>query len=476
MPRSRAVWRNRNAVLFVAISLSWGFAASVMMLVAGIWVLTLSGSSSLGALVNSCLYLPVAFGPVLGGLVDRLPRRPTMISTCLATAIAIASLLAVGSAAEIWLIFVVMLGYGVSFVLLGAGESALLPAALPAELLGEVNGTRTSAQEGMKLVAPAAGAGLFAWGGGRPVVLLTVVALAATAGLYAALRLRPGASPAHAAVPARAAGEPATAPARPTTPSGAGPGRPTMSSGAAPARQTTSSGAGPGRPTMSSGAAPARQTTSCGAGEDRARPGRRQYGGLRFLLGTPELRLVVLVSAACIAMSGLTSAALYAAVTTGLHRPPAFLGVLTSAQGLGSIVGGLLAGRLIAARGEMAAAGAGALVYAGGVAVWSLPWWPALVLGSLLVGVGLPWTLVAATTAVQLRTPGRLLGRVSASAGTLLFGPVALANPLGAALVLVDRRLPLLAVPVGALLAGTVALLRSGPPRRAAGLTGTPAT
>jgi hypothetical protein len=54
----------------------------------------------------------------------------------------------------------------VAYVLLDAGESALLPVALPADAIGDVNGLRTSAQAGMKMIAPLAGAGLFAWRGG----------------------------------------------------------------------------------------------------------------------------------------------------------------------------------------------------------------------------------------------------------------------------------------------------------------------
>ncbi|WP_157756688.1 MFS transporter [Plantactinospora sp. KBS50] len=477
MSRLVAIGRDRNAVLFIAISFAWGFGASLMMLVAGIWVLSLSGSSSLGALVGTCLYLPVALGPIIGGLVDRLPRRPLMVWTCLLTAAMIASLLAVRSAAEIWLIFVVMLGYGVSFVLLGAGESALLPAVLPAGLLGEVNGLRTSAQEGMKLVAPAIGAGLFTWRGGHPVVLLAIVALTVTAVLYAAIRIRPAApglsgpgssgpglsgpgssgpgssGPGSSGFRARGAGPTASGPAgaglTASGPCGAGPSDAGPTAGGRCGSGSTGTHPGPGRP----------------AGR-RERGSRREYGGLRFLLGTPALRRVVLAAAACIAMSGITTAALYAAVVTGLHRSPSFIGVLASAQGLGSIVGGLLAGRLLAARGELRTAGVGALAYAAGVAAWLLPWWPGLVLGSVLVGIGLPGTLVAAMTAVQRGTPQRLLGRVSASAGTVLFAPVALANPIGAVLVLPDRRLPLLVVAAGALLTATVALSGRRTPRR----------
>lgn len=53
MSRLVAIGRDRNAVLFIAISFAWGFGASPMMLVAAIRVLSLSGSNSLGALVGT---------------------------------------------------------------------------------------------------------------------------------------------------------------------------------------------------------------------------------------------------------------------------------------------------------------------------------------------------------------------------------------------------------------------------------------
>jgi hypothetical protein len=44
----------RNAVLFVAISLVSGFGSTAMSLVAGIWILDLTGSVSLAGLAGLC--------------------------------------------------------------------------------------------------------------------------------------------------------------------------------------------------------------------------------------------------------------------------------------------------------------------------------------------------------------------------------------------------------------------------------------
>ena len=74
----------RNAGLFVAISLLSGFGSSAMSLVAGIWILDLTGSTGLAALAGLCVYAPVLAGPWLGGLLDRVPRRPLVIAVNLA--------------------------------------------------------------------------------------------------------------------------------------------------------------------------------------------------------------------------------------------------------------------------------------------------------------------------------------------------------------------------------------------------------
>jgi hypothetical protein len=80
-----------------------------------------------------------------------------------------------------------------------------------------------------------------------------------------------------------------------------------------------------------------------------------------------------------------------------------------------------------------------------------------MVCGSLAAGVGLPWTLVAAVTAVQRHTPDRLLGRVAATANTVMFGPIALTNPLGAVAVHLGARVPLLAAAAAVAVAAVLA-------------------
>ncbi|WBB76041.1 MFS transporter [Micromonospora sp. WMMD1128] len=386
----------RNAALFVAISVLSGLGGSAMALVAGIWVLDLTGSTGLAALAGLCVYAPVLAGPWLGGLLDRAPRRPLVIAVNLALAAALLSLLAVRGPGQTWLIFAVTLAYGVSYVVIDAGETALLPAALPPARLADVNGWRSSAQEGMKLVAPLAGAGLYAWRGGHPVAVLSAAVPLLVAVLYGALRLR--------------------------------------TTDAAPADRSATADPAPARPS-----------------------GPR--AGLAVLLRRRAVRVPVALAAVSIAMSGFTTAALYAVVTEELALPSTFLGVLASAQGAGSVLAGLVVGRLVRHRGASAVGVAGAALFAAGCLGRCLPWWPATVAASVVIGVGLPWTLVAAVTAVQTHTPPKLLGRVSGTANTAMFGPITLAIPLGSVAVHAGGRPPFVAAAAVCLAAALVAVV-----------------
>ncbi|WP_415954189.1 MFS transporter [Streptomyces sp. KLOTTS4A1] len=184
------VLRDRNATLYLGGVLVSGFGSSAMWLVSGVWVKDLTGSNSLAALAGFALWLPVLAGPLLGTLADRVPRRPLLVLTNLGLAALLMSLLAVDSAERIWLLFAVLLVYGAAGVVHDAAEAALVASAVGKELLGDFNGLRMTANEGMKLLAPLAGAGLFAAYGGTRVALLDALTFAAAAGLYTLLRIR----------------------------------------------------------------------------------------------------------------------------------------------------------------------------------------------------------------------------------------------------------------------------------------------
>ncbi|MFG2656506.1 MFS transporter [Streptomyces sp. NPDC048425] len=166
-----------------------GFGTSAMWLAAGIWVKDLTGSDSLAALCAFALWAPALAGPLLGTVADRTRRRPLLVAANLGLGLLLLSLLAVDSVGSLWILFTVLVAYGACGVVTDAAEAALVPAVVGKESLGDFNGLRMAANEGMKLVAPLAGAGLFAVYGGAGVALLDAATFAAAAGLYAWLRV-----------------------------------------------------------------------------------------------------------------------------------------------------------------------------------------------------------------------------------------------------------------------------------------------
>ena len=182
---------------------------------------------------------------------------------------------------------------------------------------------------------------------------------------------------------------------------------------------------------------------------DRSTGRRRMWtdirAGLAYVRTQPLVWRPVIVASLAMVGSGIATAGLYGVVAELLHRPPAFLGVLSSIQGGAAIVAGLVVGWLMSRfGGEAPVALLAGVVFALGCLAHATGWLPTALVGSALVGLGLTLTVVAALTAVQRHTPPAMLGTVTGSASMLVFAPPALGLPLGAALVsVVDHRVPL---------------------------------
>ncbi|MFB8027743.1 MULTISPECIES: MFS transporter [unclassified Streptomyces] len=185
-----AVVRDRTALLCLTGLLVSGFGTSAMWLTAGIWVKSATGSDSLAALTVCAMWAPVLAGPAIGAVADRVPRRLLLVVVNLVMAGLVGSLLLVGPGHRIGALFAVLVVYGASGVLLDAAEAALVAQAVDARLLGDFNGLRTTVNEGMKLLAPLAGAGLFTRYGAGPVVALDAATFALAALVFARLRVR----------------------------------------------------------------------------------------------------------------------------------------------------------------------------------------------------------------------------------------------------------------------------------------------
>lgn len=401
----RRVLGDRTTATYLGGVLVSGFGDSAMLLVAGVWTKTLTGSSSLAAAVTFCVWAPTLVGPVLGTAADRVRRRPLLIWVNAVLAAVLPFLLVVCAGRDVWLLFLVLTVIGAGSVLCDAAEAGIVATAVPAELRGDFNGLRMTVNEAMKLLAPLAGAGLFLRYGGGAVAALDAVTFALAALAFAALRLKE----------------------RPPVPP---------------------------------------------EGGWRAQTAE----GVRALRDHPLLRRLVAAGAVAMLLSGISSSAIYEMNDAGLHRPPAFVAVLYAVQGSGSIIAGLVAGAVMRRLPERAFAATGLLLFTVGAAVRAVPSLPVVLVGTLAIGVGLPWVIVAAFTAVQQHTSPALVGRVAAAAGTVVFGPTAVAAAVGAGLVaLVDYRVQLAGVGVVGVFAAWLLLVRGSVPEpNSAGLPDSP--
>ncbi|MFJ7152965.1 MFS transporter [Streptomyces sp. NPDC100445] len=357
------VVRDRTAGLYLAGALVSAFGTSSLWLASGVWAKDLTGSDGLAALCPLALWAPTLAGPALGTLADRTRRRPLLIGLNLGLAGLVLALFAVGSPGRVWLLFAVLFVYGAADAVHDAAESALVTAAVGPDLLADLNGLRMTVTEGVKLVAPPAGAALYAACGGPAVACLDAATFVVAAGLCALLRVRE----------------------EPPVRSGGG------------WRQRTAE-------------------------------------GVRHVWGRPELRTLVRAGGTTMLLTSLGSATVYAVVER-LGHSPAYTGVLSAAQGAGSVAGGLLTGPALRRFGEHRCAAAGIALTGLAAIARAVPSDPVVLVSGAAAGLGLPCVLVAVLTAVQRRTPGPLVGRVTATAATLVLAPNVLGLALGAGLV-----------------------------------------
>lgn len=181
---------HRDARLFlIGQSLSL-LGDTALWLALGLWVKELTGSSSAAGLVFLCIVAPGLLSPLGGLLVDRVRRRSLLIVVNPLTALAVLPLLLVRDAGDVWIIYAVATLYGASYVVLAAGQSALLATLLPSELLPSANAALQTVREALRLVAPVAGAGLYTVAGGGAVAVLDATTFLLATGALVALKLR----------------------------------------------------------------------------------------------------------------------------------------------------------------------------------------------------------------------------------------------------------------------------------------------
>jgi len=334
--------------LLIGQSLS-GFGDTALYLTLGIWAKALTHSNAAAGAVFLALGIPALFAPLAGHLADRVRRRPLLLWANAVTAVMVLSLLAVRSPAQLWILYLVAFSYGVAFTVLSSAGAGLRKDLLPADDLAAASAAFQSIGYGLRIVAPLAGAALFA---------------AAIAALLSIKLAESPPDPAH-------------------------------------------------------------------AGSFR----REVTAGFRHLRAVPLLAQTTFVTAAAFSIIGLDETIIFAVIGQGLHRPPSFLGVLSSAQGAGAIAAGILTAPLLRRIGSARMIG----LALGGFVVESAAYLSgsaALVLaGSFVGGAGLLWLVAVSGAATQRYTPPRLQGRANAAWTMAVITPQTISIAASAALI-----------------------------------------
>lgn len=182
----KSVLANRDLRVFLLADALSLVGSGALWLALGIWAKSLTGSSAAaGMVIFAVLAPPVLLAPAAGMLVDRVRRRPLLVTVNLVTAAAVLVLLLVGDSGPVWLLYAVAAGYGASFAVLRSAQSALLRTLVTDDAeLGAANGALQTLSALSRLLSPIAGAGLYAAVGPHSVVLLDAATfLAAAVGL-----------------------------------------------------------------------------------------------------------------------------------------------------------------------------------------------------------------------------------------------------------------------------------------------------
>ncbi|MEV6811342.1 MFS transporter [Micromonospora sp. NPDC051296] len=382
-------------------------AESILLLALAIWVKDLTGSDGLAGATIFVIIAPRTLAPLVGWFVDRYPRRPFFVATNLATALLLTPLFAVRDAGDMWIIYGVAALYGLSNLTVGAVLSRLIQELVPSDLLGEANGVLQTVRQGLRLIGPLAGAGLYAVLGGWVLAAVGMAGFVVAAAVVGTLRVAESPDRRHSQV----VGTSTAADGLHVRPVG--------------------------------GATRARRWSS------------ELVAGLRHLASERALRRALVGYGLGSLVMGFTESLIFAYVDRGLGRDAAFVGVLVTVQGIGGLVGGLCSAAVLRRVGELGTLAVGVAFF--GPAALALAY-PNLWLGFaavLMAGVSLPLTLVGLHTLVQRRTPPQLLGRVAAAAEAVVRCPQALSIGVGALVVgVLDYRLVFALVGLATLLAG----------------------
>jgi MFS family permease len=386
----RALLRIRDARVFLAGWTASQFGDWAMIIVLAVWAKALTDSNASAGLVFFALAAPSIFSPLAGILVDRVRRRPLLVAVYSIEAVVVLALLYVHDRGDVWILYAMAVFTGSFGTVAASARSALMTTTIPRELLGDGNAIFQSVREGLRLIAPLAGAGIYAAAGGG---VVAIVDSASFVFVVAALLLMRMPEPRFERVEHNFLAE--------------------------------------------------------------------ALAGARHIVDTVPLRQIVFSTGAALLVVGFSETIIFAVIDQGLHRPPSFLGVLSTLQGVGAIAGGLTAARGLRRLGDVRIAGIGMACFAIGDLSFVTSNLPLIAVGIAVAGFGVSWLIVGLMTAIQVRTPLRLQGRVSSAADVLISTPQTVSIAVGAALIaVVDYRVLVVAEAVAVAMCGAYLLTR----------------
>ena len=116
---------------------------------------------------------PALLAPLLGYVVDRVPRRTFLVvAEPRCPPLMMLPLLLVHDAGDVWIVYAVAFCYGISFVVVPAALNGLLKDMLAEDVLVEANASLGVTREALRLVGPLIGAATFALVGGGAVAMV----------------------------------------------------------------------------------------------------------------------------------------------------------------------------------------------------------------------------------------------------------------------------------------------------------------
>lgn len=171
----RLLLRNRNFLLLIVGQSLSTLGDRALIIAFGIWVKELTGSNAAAGGAFFFVALPYLFAPFVGVLIDRFPRQRVFMVANVAMALIMLLSLLVHDAGDVWLLYAITLCYGISGIIINPTQSALVTTIVDDSDLPDANGLLQTVADGVKLLAPLLGAGLFTLVGGHVIAMLDAV-------------------------------------------------------------------------------------------------------------------------------------------------------------------------------------------------------------------------------------------------------------------------------------------------------------